>query len=65
MFGGLDPGEMTLEERANEVAGILAQGFLRLRMKFPYLGDSEAKSEGNKPITSNISNGYAADKSAS
>ncbi len=44
MYGGLDPGEMTPEERAREVAGILAQGFLRLRKNGPFEADPEAKS---------------------
>ena len=65
MYGGLDPGEMTPEERASEVAGILAQGFLRLRKNGPFEADSEAKAESRKPVTSNISNGCVRDNSAS
>ena len=65
MFGAMDPGEMTPEERANEAAGILAQEFLRLGQNGPFLADSVAKPEGAKPVTSNISNGCGVDKSAS
>ena len=57
MFGITDPEEMKPEERVKEVARILAQGFLRLRRNGLYPGDSKAKSERNKPLTRNISNG--------
>ena len=65
MYGGLDPGEMTPDERAKEVAAILAQGFLRLRKNGPYVADSAAKLEGADSVTFNISNACVADKSAS
>ena len=65
MFGMTDLEEMTHEERADEVAGILAQGFLRLRQNGPFEADSEAKPEDEKSVTSNLSNGCVADKSAS
>ncbi len=65
MYGRLDPGEMTPEERANEVAGILAQGYLRLRQNGAFVADSEAKTEGKESVTSDISNGCSSDKSAS
>ena len=65
MYGGMDPGEMTPEERVSEVAGILAQGFLRLRRNGPLPGDSAAKSEGANCVTSYLSNGCSSDKSPS
>ena len=65
MFGITDPDEMTSDERSREMARILARGFLRFRKKDPLLGDSVAKSEGKKPVTSSISNGCAVDKSSS
>ena len=65
MYGGLDPREMTDEERAREVAGILAQGFLRLRQNGSFPGDSTSESEGENPVSSNISNGCGVDKSTS
>ena len=46
MYGELDPEEMSPDERANEVAGILAQGFLRLRKNGLLSGDSEAEPKG-------------------
>ncbi len=65
MYGGMDPGEMTPDGRANEIAGILAQGFLRLRKDGPHVADSASNSVGENPVTSNISNGCAKEKSAS
>ena len=64
MYGGLDPGEMAPEEREKEVAGILAQDYLRLHKNGSLLGDSTSNLEGRNSVTSNISNGCAADKSA-
>ena len=40
MFGITDQEQMTPEERAKEIAAILAQGFLRLRKNGPFLADS-------------------------
>ena len=65
MLGIMDPEKMTPEERARELARILAQGFLRLRKNGPFLADSEVKLEVKKPVTSNISNSCLKDKSAS
>ena len=65
MYRGLDPGDMTPEERAREVAAILAQGYLRLRENGPLPGDSAPKPEGVNHVTSNISNGCASGKSPS
>ncbi len=65
MFGITDPEQIMPEERANEVTGILAQGFLRFRQDGLFEADSEAKLEGKNPVTRNISNGCLRDKSAS
>ena len=65
MFGGLEPGEMTSEERAGEIAAILARGFLRMRQNGQYLGDSPASQNASSPITDDISKDYATDKSPS
>ena len=65
MFHVTDPGQMIPEERASEAAGILAQGFLRLRKDGPFEADSAAKPEDEYPVTTNISNGCGVDKSAS
>ena len=57
MYGVKEPDEMTPDERAREVAEILARGYLRLRAIASFLGDGIPKSEVTNPITTDISNG--------
>ena len=65
MYSVNDPNEMTPDERAREVAGILAGGYLRLAKKSPYRGDNILNDNGKNAVTSDITNGCVMDKSAS
>ncbi len=57
MYYPSDPEEMTPEERLQEVAGILATGYLRLKKRLPYPADFifEALTENRVDFSGNRS----------
>ena len=57
MYSVKDPDEMIPDERAREVAGILAGGYLRLTKKSPYRGDNIPYDNDTNAVTSDIING--------
>ncbi|UCF05346.1 MAG: hypothetical protein JSV33_15750 [bacterium] len=64
MYGITDPEDMTPEERAREMAWLLAKGYLRIWKSAPFQGESVAITGKRSPITGNISNGCDPDESA-
>jgi len=46
MSSAVDPDSMTDQERLNEVAGILAAGFLRLKCRRGYIPDAPPDPPG-------------------
>ena len=65
MYSVKYPDEMTPDERAREVAVILAGGYLRLTRKSPYRGDNILNDNGKNAVTSDITNSCVMNKSVS
>ena len=60
MSSAVDPDNMTDQERLNEVAGVLAAGFLRLKCRRGYIADAQPDASEPPPAAT----GSAPEKAA-